>query len=495
MSYIKIIFIIKYIDVEGIKRKMSKQLVIQLARLGDIVQTKRLMLSLQSEGSLTLLVDINLVIFAQKIYPYAKIFGVHINQSDPNIIFKENLATFSLLIKENFDIVYSLNHSSFSRQICTLFAPDRLKGYSRFGVHARHSRWVSLAFRWMKDRRYTPLNLMDYWANFSPNPIAPELVNPIAKAGGKGIGIVLSGQNPRRSLSPKDYAKVIHAVYEREKNRLGTDTLFFFGTESESTFADELFFALPSKMQDKVQNLAGKTTLEGLLDRITGLDLLLSPDTGIAHVAAHLGVPVEAFYLSSAHCFETGPYGLGHVVWQASMENITQKIDDKEQKISVCCSPCMEFQDCPYDPKPSRCVQDVSLLPCHKAFQTSAFFMRLDEKKYTQSALEKQILENIVCYHSSFQENESKVEQGIGEVFNENCSENKNISIGLTWQGKQHASHKKRRERLRALLNAYCLATKTNITNNAILARKHSPVFFDQDLYNEVDWVFPPILP
>ena len=36
------------------------------------------------------------------------------------------------------------------------------------------------------------------------------------------------------------------------------------------------------------------------------LDVLLTPDTGIMHLAAHLGVPVFAFFLSSAWCHETG---------------------------------------------------------------------------------------------------------------------------------------------------------------------------------------------
>ena len=55
--------------------------------------------------------------------------------------------------------------------------------------------------------------------------------------------------------------------------------------------------------------------------------------SGLMHLGAHCGVPVQAFFLSSAWCFETGPYGLGHTVWQAVEP----------------CSPCLEIAPCPHE--------------------------------------------------------------------------------------------------------------------------------------------------
>jgi hypothetical protein len=42
---------------------------------------------------------------------------------------------------------------------------------------------------------------------------------------------------------------------------------------------------------------------------------------------------VTALFLSSAWCFETGPYGIGHRVWQTNES----------------CAPCLESDPCPYD--------------------------------------------------------------------------------------------------------------------------------------------------
>jgi len=94
-----------------------------------------------------------------------------------------------------------------------------------------------------------------------------------------------------------------------------------------------------------LEDLTGKTNLTDLPEVLSSLDMLLTPDTGAMHLAAHLGVPVQAFFLSSAWCWETGPYGFGHKIWQA-LET---------------CSPCRETDPCP---TPSACLRPFS----HPAF-------------------------------------------------------------------------------------------------------------------------------
>ena len=438
-----------------------KQLVIQLARLGDIIQSKRLMLSLQNEGELCMLVDYSLIDLARILYPYAKIFGVHIHNKNASQVLENNIKVFGQLKQEKFDIVYPLNHSSFSQRIVTLFPKEIIRGYSRVGTHGRHSQWINLAFRWIKDRKYTPLNLMDFWAYLAPNPIPPHDVNPIAEGKGKGLGIVLSGQHPKRSLSPQDYAKIIHAIYERlhTNKKSISKNIYLFGTNNEKKFAERLLTCLPRKLHDRTINLAGQTNLKELIEYLQELDLVLTPDTGIAHLAAHLGVPVEGFYLSSANCFETGPYGIGHKIWQSS----------------ITCAPCMEFKDCPHTDPTNAKKESYSSLPCHKAFQTPAFLMRLDENKYTKETLEKQPLINIIQYTSSFEE------------YNYDVTQNIKTSFGLTWQGSQEDLHKQRRTEQRILLQAYCAATKP-------LAMDTPPIH-NISLFHEEDWIFPQELP
>lgn len=62
------------------------------------------------------------------------------------------------------------------------------------------SAWARLAFRLSERRAFSPLNLVDFWAHFAPSPLAGELVNPPARPGGQGLGVVLAGRESRRSL-------------------------------------------------------------------------------------------------------------------------------------------------------------------------------------------------------------------------------------------------------------------------------------------------------
>jgi hypothetical protein len=117
--------------------------------------------------------------------------------------------------------------------------------------------------------------------------------------------------------------------------RMGRPDIFLFGTKGEQAGARELMRGFSLPMLDKTRNLCGRTEWTDLPDALGGLDCLLGPDTGLIHLAAHLGVPVRAFFLSSAWCFETGPYGVGHSVWQAYTD----------------CLPCLESAPCARDPR------------------------------------------------------------------------------------------------------------------------------------------------
>ena len=149
---------------------------------------------------------------------------------------------------------------------------------------------------------------------------------PVAAPGGRGIGVTLAGRESRRSLPMPVLAQVVQTVFQA----LGGPPVYLLGSASESPAARRLLRLLSPRMLQKVHDLSGKTDWPGLVDAVRGLDVLLTPDTGIMHLAAHLGVPVFAFFLSSAWCHETGPYGAGHRVWQTDLP----------------CAPCLESAPC-----------------------------------------------------------------------------------------------------------------------------------------------------
>lgn len=308
---------------------MEKFLVIQAARFGDLIQAKRLILSIKQMGEVSLLIDKSLYDIAKIIYPFAHVYGMDFHGSPQSINLKQFNETFSCLKSQNFSRIYNCNYSRLTSAVCRIFDNDKLIGYrpahcSQDGI--LRSGWARLAFRLASKRRWTSLNLVDFWGWFVDQPLPGKTLNPVASAGGEGLGVVVSGREERRSLPSDVLAQVTSVIF----NLSGCKYIKLFGSNSEISKARKIIHLLPTKYHDKIINLVGKTTLLTLEEELTSLDLLITPDTGIMHLAAHKGVPVFAFFLSSACGHETGPYGLGHTVFQASYP----------------CGPCLESSKC-----------------------------------------------------------------------------------------------------------------------------------------------------
>ncbi len=315
---------------------MPRFLVVQLARFGDLIQTKRLILSLQTQpgAEVHLCLDRSLEALARLVYPElilhpitAHAAGVRPEEA-LGLVLGQNRQVFADLSRAGFSAVYNLNFSGLNFALAGLFDPDTVHGYRTRNGQRIKGAWPSLAFRRPWERPLAP-NLIDFWAAFHADPIAPETVNPPASPKGGGVGVVLAGRSLRRSLPPEILAPVVAAAWEGR----GRGAITLLGSAAERPLAAKLMRSLNPRAAKHVRDLTGATDWASLVREVGGLSTLLTPDTGIMHLAAHLGTPVTAFFLSSAWCFETGPYGLGHTVWQAVQP----------------CTPCLESAPCEHD--------------------------------------------------------------------------------------------------------------------------------------------------
>ena len=308
---------------------MAAFLVLQAARFGDVVQTGRLLHGLAARGQVHLAVDESLVALARLLYPFACVHGLRLHGCDEQEILAKNRPALAQWRHENFSAVYNCNFSGLTAALCRIFEPEQVHGYRAAPGGIWRSPWARMAFRLSERRVISPLNLVDFWAFFAPSPLPPQQLNPVAAPGGQGLGVVLAGRESRRSLPMPLLADVVRTAF----SALGGPRVLLFGTAAEQPAARRLLRLLPAKMQDRVEDLSGKTGWPGLVDAVRGLDAIITPDTGTMHLAARFGVPVLAFFLSSALAHETGPYGQGHFVWQAWRA----------------CAPCLETAPCPYD--------------------------------------------------------------------------------------------------------------------------------------------------
>ncbi len=316
---------------------MKRFLVLQMARFGDLVQTGRLLRTLdrqarESGGEVHLAVDASLAGLARLLYPFAVVHDVPAHGLPAKAGLEATRAVlasrgvFAEISRLEFDRVFCLNFSPLGMAVSAMFPPEVQRGYRMTNGQIDKDALLRLVFRLARDRRGAGINLADIWAHLAENPVPPATVNPPAKAGGGGLGLALAGRMARRSLPPEVLAPLVRTLFLAS----GGKRLVLFGTAAQAPAARALWRRLEPTVRDACLDLTGKTSLTGLADALSGLDRLLTPDTGIMHLAAFCGVPVTAVFLSSAWCHETGPYGAGHQVWQA----VTP------------CAPCLESAPC-----------------------------------------------------------------------------------------------------------------------------------------------------
>ncbi len=200
---------------------------------------------------------------------------------------------------------------------------------------------------------------------------------------------------------------------------------------------------LPGTIVETCRDLTGKTDWAALADVLSGLDLLLSPDTGTAHLAAHLGVPVMGLFCSSAWAWETGPYGLGHTILQTDLP----------------CAPCVES---------SPCAQGV---PCRAFFTDSDLLAYLAGKGKTA----RHFPQRVRILHSAFDE--------IGQIWREESGPPRGVPVPRVPSAGTREHDTRMRNALRAQLAEYLGLGGAHGTEAATL------------LYNESDWILPPLKP
>ena len=352
-------------------KPMKQYLVIQLARFGDLVQTKRLLATLcaRPDAKVHLCLDNSLELLARLLYPEVVLHPVTAHGTGlsgaqaARAMLLDNRRAFAELKNIGFDTVYNLNFSGLNFRLAALFDPDRVEGYSWRDGQELIGQWPSMAMRWAGSRRIG-INLVDFWGAYCPDMLPPQSVNPEASPKGGGIGVVLAGRESRRSLPVEQLARMASTLVQKGK----VESIRLLGGNSEIAAGQALLKHLPPVVQEKTRNLAGKTDWAGLVDVVGQLDLLLTPDTGTMHLAAHLGTPVVSCFLSSAWCFETGPYGAGHTVYQAMTG----------------CAPCLETVVCNND------------MACLNSFSSPEF------QRYLVTGKPDHLPENMTVFVSGF---------------------------------------------------------------------------------------------
>lgn len=327
-------------------------LVLQLARLGDFLQTTPLLAALKRRHDgcrLTVLVNESLVDLAQgspvvdqvrcvSLARLAEAAGETGPLSDKLPALKALLAP---LKEETYDLVLNLNTSPTAALISHLVPAGRRSG-PHYGADRERlllAPWAAFIMDLLSHRRLGRFNLVDLltvYAGPGLRPasgpvfsILPDMIRQAEALVGPGrgrplVGFQLGSNHALRRWPASHFARLGAGLVNRSQARI-----VLLGTGAEAplgdAFLDHLAEVDPAAVRSVIP-LMGRTTLPALAGVLAKLRLLVTTDTGTMHLAAAVGTPILSLFLGPAFCHETGPYGSGHVVLQAMAD----------------CSPCVE---------------------------------------------------------------------------------------------------------------------------------------------------------
>lgn len=168
-----------------------------------------------------------------------------------------------------------------------------------------------------------PAKLKIYTQNKKPLNVTPILgINPGATYGSA------------KRWYPEEFVKVAIELSSKYNIKI-------FGGPGETDIANDIENALKEASISNYENLAGKTSVEELIEYISTLDLFLTNDSGPMHVAAAFNVPTVAIF-GPTRDIETHQ-------WE----------NDKEMLIrfDIECAPCMK-RVCPL--KHHECMKNIT---------------------------------------------------------------------------------------------------------------------------------------
>jgi ADP-heptose:LPS heptosyltransferase/glycosyltransferase involved in cell wall biosynthesis len=328
---------------------MEKILIIQMCRMGDLVQTLPLLKRLKEEKpgcEITVLCIRESMELIQK-SPLVDCF-ISIPQrfydntrgkieNDPAEV--DSLWDFPAL-HTHYDLVINLTHDLSSAILC-----EKVSGRTKFGrIQTANGEiralgdWAKYLFAAVKNRTQNLFNLVDIHIGMGDvvhKPVEDWLpVDQNALEKGietlKGHGYQEKGPLVALQMGANQLHRAwpTHnfAALARHLTKLSGAEIVLLGSSKEG----ELGAEFQRQVDFPPINLIGQTHVTELPAILRACDFLISNDTGTAHIAAAVGTRVLGLYFSTAYWGETAPYGANNIILQVELP----------------CSPCLYSQMC-----------------------------------------------------------------------------------------------------------------------------------------------------
>jgi len=331
---------------------MSRALLIQLARLGDLVQSLPVLTSLHSlhpEQPLDLICPSPLVSLGElfpcvdRVYPWKggewhELAMSNLTNWDQRLIQAQRyLYDFAM---PEYALAYNLNNHP--RGVFAAHLLSRLVvGPGENGpLNPTLPAWAGYLRQIAQDRGNNRVHLADAFCGLCrvlppsdlPSLKAPQMQLPLELErivniqSSVMVGIVLGAGDVDRRIPLSAWQDLIVACAEL----IPQSYVILIGGEGEREAALALEYNLPASHRNRVVNGCGRTSLPQLVSMLNRCRWVVGSDTGPLHLGAMCGARAIGWYFSRARVHETGPYGVGHFVWQHESGQPRKSLDDHE---------------------------------------------------------------------------------------------------------------------------------------------------------------------
>lgn len=141
----------------------------------------------------------------------------------------------------------------------------------------------------------------------------PIDLDPIGQSEGTWIGVLVGAGDQERLVPIGVWERLIAECLES----FPASRIVLVGDHHEQERAQNIQGSLSQLLLGRVWDTTGRLSLVQLASLLTRCQIVIGSDTGPLHLAAAVGTRVIGWYFAKARVHETGPYGPNHWVWQA----------------------------------------------------------------------------------------------------------------------------------------------------------------------------------
>ena len=322
---------------------MKEIMIINLMRLGDLVQTTPLLRAVRREhptARITLVVQDVFQEVAELMPGYDRLVVLDflrlaplVDQEGQNLLAAyDYLATITATLKNpRSDLVINLTPNRLGAILTRLVAGPEVRGLTMTADRQFRSQpaWMAYMLCAAKHYRFNPFNIVDQFTRgggFRPQGEGVALKPPATvldqvdrhlAALGRDPSTWLIGLQPGASAVLRQWPPESFVTLARLLLETHSCHFLLLGTEKERHLGEFIQARLPVGV---TTSLMGQTRIADLAAYLARLQLLITNDTGTMHVACGVGTPVLGLFLATARVHDTGPTGRGHLALQPRLD-------------------------------------------------------------------------------------------------------------------------------------------------------------------------------